>query len=1433
MNLSSDAYPLSAGDFLLLLKHILSGSQEDVDLEALRAASPVFTEEQAWTRARLLGKQIGIPEGHEPYVGEGFARALANAGGTGRLSKVMVEVIRMSCPNLADATEARMMTEVNRLSCSRFNQNSGMLDRYQDKVLHMLRRSQTGVIHEAAGDFVRTDQGTMYQPWLNTLPLTRQWPQLILESPAWNRIESPVPGIPDLPMDDSWVNLTLRKLDANLMPHVLDTQAWQELGFNRRGMGDSVEEVLLKTQRLTVITGLPGAGKSTLIKWIARWVVTSPQCPFGIPIVISLRHYARDRAQRPGLSLLEYFLDLRGITDSEQLTRWRMLAAGLLDPAPDQPETVETFLWLLDGWDEVPLEMRDSLMPEIENLALYPVILTTRLSGDSGRLPASQRYEVQGLQHRAALELASRWLKHTGRELYYAAIEEALEHHPDLRRMARNPFLLTLLCALASSPEGGVPRALPKNRGDVLRETLKLVYEHHNHVTKHQEKFGRRDQRHLSRFGWWLLAEAPDAPRYVFDEQDYDGCTGEQGRFASLLVPSRLIAKPTEDKSDYQFLHASFQEYLAAEHFADAPAALPDEGGLILNQQWKEVARFLAGMVKRDTPEWNALWQEARKVAGQLDRFGILAARLTSLLAAVQAEDGGQELLGRDLREDLWEVMARHASLVPILHIEAFLELDATGFARRILDHRIKKGQNATLTAWLEQVPITSLEPLFDELKYREVLARPEVASLCQDLPEWIEDEHGSPPAEDEWAYYTAVYEAAKRGDLLETKRIFWQLVDEGCVEVAMECLQWFGEFDPPEAGAALLEIVTSPAVDDMTRGDAVSQLISSGDAASCDGLMEFLATREMDDPCAFAIIANLGGHLLNELEARLVMDFLHECPDADTRSYAAELLAHTRCRDASASLITAFFKESMPEVRRTILRMLTEIADEASLSYCWNVPLSELKTAEEHGLWLRLVLTSFQHWRGKISAYGRGNASHPLLTEIPRRVKAFLKQGLSATSNENERALAEAVFEFPEILGSEGLSLLLEAAGNSQLNEASRLEAVRGLARLNDIQAVPFLLNLARASEAKEMKQVACEALGTLSPVDLAKIKSTEATQAMARLAFRHQMLFMKEGVLDANGRHLNKKTMKQPKEQMPMPFKADVAVFIAMKEEFDHFYAMVKNRCKVSWSHCDDPQKAITYYGVKLPGSEGGAGISLAVMCAEEMGPQRAANLGSALVERFEPAALVVIGIAGSLSPWIRLGDVLVPNEVFAWAENSAAVDGANGWELKASAKHIPSNAHLLNQVRQIDKKQPELYKKWKRRAKQRVQKKLGKDLYEKAVEKKITSPNPELAAGDNFLATGPTVGMSANFAKWLKDQNRTANAMDMETAAAYDAAWTTIHPARMLAIRGISDFADHRKSEVEQDYKGKFRDVCMLNATDFFLLLVEAGVFGEVAK
>ena len=69
-----------------------------------------------------------------------------------------------------------------------------------------------------------------------------------------------------------------------------------------------------------------------------------------------------------------------------------------------------------------------------------------------------------------------------------------------------------------------------------------------------------------------------------------------------------------------------------------------------------------------------------------------------------------------------------------------------------------------------------------------------------------------------------------------------------------------------------------------------------------------------------------------------------------------------------------------------------------------------------------------------------------------------------------------------------------------------------------------------------------------------------------------------------------------------------------------------------------------------------------------------------------------------------------------------------------------------------------------------------------------------------------------------------------MEMVTGAVFDAIETHIRTLRRLAIRGISNLADKRKTKVEKQYRGKFREVSRLNACDYYLTLIEAGVFNE---
>ncbi len=100
---------------------------------------------------------------------------------------------------------------------------------------------------------------------------------------------------------------------------------------------------------------------------------------------------------------------------------------------------------------------------------------------------------------------------------------------------------------------------------------------------------------------------------------------------------------------------------------------------------------------------------------------------------------------------------------------------------------------------------------------------------------------------------------------------------------------------------------------------------------------------------------------------------------------------------------------------------------------------------------------------------------------------------------------------------------------------------------------------------------------------------------------------------------------------------------------------------------------------------------------------------------------------------------------------------------------------------------------------------------------------------AGNDQKLASGPAVGKSEAFVEWLKSRvDRKFVAIDMESAGVYEAATIRSNPPRVLAIRGISDFADKRKKLIEDGTKGQFRTVAAKNAFSLLLRGIEAGFF-----
>lgn len=187
----------------------------------------------------------------------------------------------------------------------------------------------------------------------------------------------------------------------------------------------------------------------------------------------------------------------------------------------------------------------------------------------------------------------------------------------------------------------------------------------------------------MERLAFWLLDEAPNAPRYVFDDHDVVTCCSDDRLLPAVLQPSRLISQWDLDKQSLHFLHTTFHEYLAAcclvrEHEETVIQHIHTHA---YDAAWQEVFRFAAGTGVQ-TSVGRAFWQEMRLIAAKPDRFGLLYIRLAYLVAETGVSDGGTHLLGLDLREKLWERICE--GLAINIFVDALIEMDTSWYIQRV-----------------------------------------------------------------------------------------------------------------------------------------------------------------------------------------------------------------------------------------------------------------------------------------------------------------------------------------------------------------------------------------------------------------------------------------------------------------------------------------------------------------------------------------------------------------------------------------------------------------------------------------------------------------------------------------------------------------------------------------------------------------------------
>lgn len=308
----------------------------------------------------------------------------------------------------------------------------------------------------------------------------------------------------------------------------------------------------------------------------------------------------------------------------------------------------------------------------------------------------------------------------------------------------------------------------------------------------------------------------------------------------------------------------------------------------------------------------------------------------------------------------------------------------------------------------------------------------------------------------------------------------------------------------------------------------------------------------------------------------------------------------------------------------------------------------------------------------------------------------------------------------------------------------------------------------------------------------------------------------------------------------------RTDIAIYVALNEEFQ--YILKSFDCDFNPVELEDI--AITYFEGSVFSEELGSDVEIALIPSGRMGNSRSSTIMSAMLNILKPQNIVVLGIAGSLDNDLNPGDVLIPDSIIEYFANSAAVEDKgkdksiedkedkssnDKWRLDLSGNSFISSPRLINRFQNFRYTKPVFYSNFltmqANNKGQLITNEIIKKLQENEVE--IDLEGKLFTGDDKILASGPTVGKDKSFVKWLKSKNRKITAIEMESAGVYEAVLARTYPLRVMALRGISDFADERKEKIEGSAKTVFRILAIKNCVSLLTCAIKGGLFEEEKK
>ncbi|GGO90027.1 NACHT domain-containing protein [Wenjunlia tyrosinilytica] len=418
---------------------------------------------------------------------------------------------------------------------------------------------------------------------------------------------------------DKHGTLTIYGIDLTNTPDQwpLDTAYLSlEAGVSEHGRHTPIRaEHALAGRDRVLLRGVAGSGKTTLVQWLA--VTTARQDP------AVLR--AGGEPLAPLLGRVPFVLPLRTLTRlwHDLPTPGRFLAAirsPLADAQPrgwtDRVLSAGRGLLLVDGIDEVPEKVRGQTRNWLRDLlGAYPGnlwLITSRPSAVRDKWLAPEGFSELSLAPMSRGDVthfirrwhtAARSDDATERELldtYEQSLITAIRTKQDLARLATNPLMCGLICALHRDRRGYLPHARKELYDAALSMLLsRRDIERHMSATDGIELNEEPQTRLLQKLAYKFLLngkselERSHAERIIALALPSVPAAVNQGNaeeiFRHLLLRSGVLREPVPGIID--FVHRTFQDYLGAK----AAVEEGDLGVLVLraaDSQWEDAIRM-------------------------------------------------------------------------------------------------------------------------------------------------------------------------------------------------------------------------------------------------------------------------------------------------------------------------------------------------------------------------------------------------------------------------------------------------------------------------------------------------------------------------------------------------------------------------------------------------------------------------------------------------------------------------------------------------------------------------------------------------------------------------------------------------------------------------------------------------------------------------